>query len=195
MLSIRNINPMVRAIATMGAIAALVGGVTFAQLTSNTVALTSNSIDSATATLQISNDNSTYSNSATGFTFSGVVPGGAASPNQTFYLKNTGSTDLTLSSSITALPTWSGTVNNSLVRLNVTCTSLIAGGPTIALLNPGNDTMTLYNTGDTFTNSGVIKSGDVDQCTINVSMDSGAFTGSGVTQTNTFDLDMSGTSS
>jgi len=39
MLKLRHINPMVRAIGTMGAVAALVGGVTFAQQTSNTVML------------------------------------------------------------------------------------------------------------------------------------------------------------
>jgi hypothetical protein len=45
MVSIRSINPMVRAVGTMGAVAAVVGGITFAALTSNTVALSPNTLD------------------------------------------------------------------------------------------------------------------------------------------------------
>jgi len=44
MLHLRNINPMVRAVGVMGAVSALVGGITFAQLTSNTVALSPNTL-------------------------------------------------------------------------------------------------------------------------------------------------------
>jgi hypothetical protein len=195
MLRLRKINPMVRAIGTMGAVAAVAGGFTFAQLTSNTVALSGDSVDSGTAALQISTDNITYGDTATGFTFTGLTPGVTASPNQTFYVKNTGTTDLVLNAAISALPTWSGTVNNSLVRLNVSCVGLVDGSPTITLPNPGNDMTSLDTTGGTNFIGGVIKAGDTDQCTANASMDAGAFTGSGVTETNTFDLDLTGTSS
>jgi hypothetical protein len=193
-MNIRKISPMVRAIGTMGAVAAIVGGITFAQLTSNTAALVNNSVDSGTASLQISTDNSSWANTATGFTFSGVIPGGAASPNQTFYLENNGTTDLTLNAQINQQPTWSGgTVTNSLVYLNVTCASQ-SNGPTIALGYPGNDMVTLENlTGTNFT-GGMINAGDRDTCTANVTMGAGAFTGSGVTENNTFNLDLTGTS-
>jgi len=40
MLNLRTMNPMVRAVGTMGAVSVLVGGITFASLTSNMVALT-----------------------------------------------------------------------------------------------------------------------------------------------------------
>jgi hypothetical protein len=53
MLSITKINPMARAVGTMGAVAALVGGITFANLQSNAVALSPNNLTSATATLAI----------------------------------------------------------------------------------------------------------------------------------------------
>lgn len=53
MLNLRNINPMVRAVGTMGAVSALVGGITFAQLTSNTVALSDNQLSTASAHLKI----------------------------------------------------------------------------------------------------------------------------------------------
>jgi hypothetical protein len=53
MLHLHNINPMVRAVGTMGAVSALVGGITFAQLTSNTVALSANTLSTGSANLEI----------------------------------------------------------------------------------------------------------------------------------------------
>lgn len=53
MLHLRNINPMVRAVGVMGAVGALVGGITFAQLTSNTVALSSNTLSTGSVNLEI----------------------------------------------------------------------------------------------------------------------------------------------
>lgn len=195
MISIRKISPMVRAIGTMGAVAAIAGGITFAQLTSNTAALDANSIDSGTASLQISTDNATWADTATGFTFTGVVPGGAVSPNQTFYIKNNGTTDLTLNAQINQQPTWTGgTVTNSLVFLSVTCVSQTTG-PTVTLGYPGNDMVTLANGIGTDFTGGVINAGDQDTCTANVSMGSGAYAGSGVTENNAFNLDLTGTSS
>ena len=40
----------------------------------------------------------------------------------------------------------------------------------------------------------MINAGDRDTCTANVTMGAGAFTGSGVTENNTFNLDLTGTS-
>ncbi len=75
MFTIHKINPMVRAVGTMGAVAALVGGITFANLTSNTVALTPNNLTSATAALQIGPNCSTLNSSSTpGFAVTSLVP-------------------------------------------------------------------------------------------------------------------------
>ena len=70
MLSLRNINPMVRSIGTMGAVVALVGGVTFANLQSNAVALSPNNISTGTASIQIGKTNCTKN--SLGNTFQGL---------------------------------------------------------------------------------------------------------------------------
>ena len=97
MFSIRKINPMVRAVGTMGAIAAVVGGVTFAALQTNTAALTNNTLTSGTPLLQISNNNSTYGNSAAGIndTLNPGIP-----KSFTFYLKNNDVNPLTITANI-----------------------------------------------------------------------------------------------
>jgi hypothetical protein len=98
MLSIRNINPMVRAVGTMGAVAALVGGVTFAGLTSNPVKLTANTLTSATASLEIGSNSQAYSpNSVNGLTAT-LVPGIPAS--FTFYLNNVGQSAMNITASV-----------------------------------------------------------------------------------------------
>jgi hypothetical protein len=91
MFSIRKISPMVRAVGTMGAVAALVGGITFAQLSSSPVTLTNDTLDSATASLGIglSTSCTTSSNTQTGMDFTNLLPGVASSPFA-FCLTNTG---------------------------------------------------------------------------------------------------------
>lgn len=98
MLSIHKINPMARAIGTMGAIMALVGGVTYAALQTNSVALADNELTSGTPLLQISNGNG-FGNSATGL-HAALTPG-QPTP-YTFYLQNNGSSPMTVTASIAA---------------------------------------------------------------------------------------------
>ncbi|GEM_PF-1622949 len=72
MLNLRNINPMVRAVGTMGAVAALTTGITFAQLTSNTVALSSNTLSTGSANLEIGAVGSHHNNNNTDNTTGGT---------------------------------------------------------------------------------------------------------------------------
>ncbi len=181
MKTFRNMNPVLRATGVIGTVAALVTGVTFAALSSSAT-LTANTIASATADLQVSTDNISFGVSKPGFAFNGAVPGGAASPNKTFYLKNNGTSNLNLSLVLPALPTWtvlpSGSVTDTLVSLNITCTSGLSGA--FSLTDNINH---LFNVGSVVT-GGPLQPTDTATCTANVSMGAGAFTGTGATSSN-----------
>jgi hypothetical protein len=96
MFSIRKINPMVRAVGTMGAVVALAGGITFA-LTTNTTTLASSTFTSGTPLLQVSNNGSTFADSANGPNDT-LTPGKAQA--YTFYLKNNDTNPLTITASV-----------------------------------------------------------------------------------------------
>jgi hypothetical protein len=120
MFSIRKINPMARAVGTMGAVAALVGGVTFAALQSNTVALTPNTLTTGSAKLAIADTNCTTDTTTTntaGFNNVKLVPGTPVSVN--FCLVNTGDVPLTMFSIIPQ--DLSGSAAAASTDLKVTC--------------------------------------------------------------------------
>jgi hypothetical protein len=101
MLKLSNINPVARAVGTMGAIAAIVGGVTFAALQSNTVALTPNTLTTGSAELAISDTNCTTGTTTTttaGFNNATLVAGTPVSVN--FCMVNKGDVPLTMFSII-----------------------------------------------------------------------------------------------
>ena len=96
--TIRKISPMVRAVGTMGAVAAVVGGITFAQIPSNTVKLTDNTLTSGTAALAIGATNTCPTGdtaSTPGMSFTNLQPT-VASGAFTFCLQNTGNVPLNL---------------------------------------------------------------------------------------------------
>lgn len=127
MLSLHKINPMVRAVGTMGAVAALVTGVTFANLTSNTVALSDNTLSTATAKLVIGSTSScadVTTTSVPGMHFTNLIPGQASSPF-TFCLGNTGSIPLNITAQIPQ-DLSSSSIDPSKVTLSMNC-----GGGTI----------------------------------------------------------------
>ena len=101
MVSVFKMSPLLRAIGVIGAVAALVTGITFAALQSQAT-LTNNTISSATAGLQVSTDNLGFGASQTGFTVTGLVPG--AGTTKTFYLRNNGEVALNVTARVPALP-------------------------------------------------------------------------------------------
>jgi hypothetical protein len=124
MLHLHKINPMVRAIGTMGAVAGLVAGITFAQIPSNTATLTDNTLDSATATLGIGLDATctTPLSTQTGMDFTNLLPGVASSPFN-FCLDNTGgaTAGTPLNVTVSTPTTSAGTIPFSDVTLAITC--------------------------------------------------------------------------
>lgn len=118
------------------------GSVSFAAL-SQQAKLTGNSIQTATANLQISADGNTYGNTLSGFNFSSLVPGGRPMPLTGYqvYLKNSGTTPIALKLAVTSKPTNPDNVDLAKVHVvltptfggsiqNVTLAALIAAADT-----------------------------------------------------------------
>lgn len=94
------INPVLRSVGVMSAVAVLVGGVTFAALQSRAT-LTDNTISSASANLLVDgNKDGTFSEEEPGFAFKDIVPGVTPSEAQQFALQNNGDTDLKIRASV-----------------------------------------------------------------------------------------------
>lgn len=87
-----------RSVAVIGGMVALVTGVTFAALQTNTVTLAANTISTATAELLIWNG-SEFTTTAPGFAVTNLVPG-EGSDEYPFYLKNSSPFDLKLSAHV-----------------------------------------------------------------------------------------------
>lgn len=167
--------PIIRAIVVMGAVLAIVSGVTYAALQSQQSVLTGNTIESATADLKISLNGTNFTGSQTGFDFSSVVPGGPAVPaaGYTFYLKNSGTTNTQVKMGVSSTPT---NLNNvDLTKVFVTILKYPGGTP---------QTMTLATLISSYSNGGtaltdVLTAGATNTYHIQVSMAVDAFTGTG----------------
>jgi hypothetical protein len=183
-LNLRNINPMIRAIGTMGAVAALVGGVTFAAQSSNTVMLTDNTLASSTAALAISSGaacgtTAPTATTAAGMNFNSLVPG-TASAAFSFCLWNSGTSDLGVS--VTSPTDFStSAIPADDVALNFTC-----GTTTDSVLLSALGTASVVD-------AGPLAAGTGQSCTVTATLNS-SYTGSGGTVT-PFELDFSGTPS
>lgn len=105
MRSIIKVNPVFRAVGVIGAVAALVTGITFAALNSQAT-LTNSTIDTATANLKLW-DGDSFESSAPGFTITNLIPG-TGSGNLPFYFQNSGGVGLNLTAHVPAAPTASG---------------------------------------------------------------------------------------
>lgn len=102
MRTIRRSAVMGRAFVAVIATLVVVAGVTFASLQSQQAVLRGNTIQTAVASLQLSPNDVTYSNSIDGYVFGNLVPGGQALPINGYpvYLKNVGTTPLALKLSV-----------------------------------------------------------------------------------------------
>ena len=180
-MRILNISPIVRAVGVIGGVAALVTGVTFANLTSNTVALTPNNITTASAALVIDQANSCVNNSPTstqGFTVTSLAPG--ASTTKKFCIKNKGTTDLSLSATIPeALGGSTAAVNTT---LGITCTN---GGGTFSTV-----ALNTYNSTQSAAGSN-LAAGATAECTATATL-SGGYGGVGGEPIPTFTIEFVG---
>lgn len=183
MMSIRKINPMARAVGTMGAVAAVAGGITFAALTSNTVALSANTLSSATAHLMIGaagTDNTCTADNAT--SVSGMdlkLTPGQKSDDFNFCLKNDGDVPLDLTTSIVAGDLVDSPIPAADVKLDISCD------------NSGTATGTLADYVSTPQSLGTLSDGSSTDCTANATLDA-SYDGAGKT-VNPFTLNFVGT--
>lgn len=124
MLSIRKINPMARAIGTMGVVAGLVGVVTYAAtVNANPVSLTNNDLEVGTASLVIGltqNCSDGNHTSVQGMTVTDMVPGSTSSP-YAFCIGNDGNIPLNLTAIIPSTVTATGTIDPNDVSLHFLC--------------------------------------------------------------------------
>lgn len=181
MFGIKKFNPVAKAVGIMGAVAALAGGITFASLQSNTVALSPNNLVTASATLAIGAGTTCPggdTTTTTGFTTtSPLVPGG--SPVTTgFCLTNKGDVPLTVSANIPTNP--SGTAATD-TTLGISCT-------TEGDLTNNTQTLNAFST-TAFTNP--LPAGASDNCTASAAL-SNSYSGTGGETVPVFDIDFTG---
>lgn len=106
----------------------LLGGVAFALLQSQ-ANLTGNSISTGSAHLLISQNDTNYGPSTSGYAFAGIIPGSQASQTEHFLLKNTGSAPLSLKMNLNSAPTNPDGVDLSKVHIILTPYSTVTYMP------------------------------------------------------------------
>src|SRR3989344_1496522 len=104
MIKLSKYTPVLRAVGVIGVVAGLATAVTFAALTSNTVALDNNELDVTSDVLRISNGGA-FATSVTGFNNPNLVVG-VEGPMHAFYLQNLAVVNLSLCSQIPGTPTF-----------------------------------------------------------------------------------------
>lgn len=184
----RSMQPFARAVTVIAAVTILVTGVTYAALQSQQNVLTGNSIQTATANLQIGTSDGTFGTSRTGFSYENVIPGGAAVPadGNIFYLRNGSTPALALKMAVSSTPANASNVDLSkvymvLTRVDTHATQKLA----LATLVSG------YSSGGVdLTDS--LAGGATAQYKMQVQMDGDAFTGTNA-DVNSIDVVFSGT--
>lgn len=105
-LPLRRIKLMVASLLLSAIIVVVMSGFAYAILRTQTTHIEGNTITTASANIELSTDGMGYSHTVPGFHFANIVPGGTPLPTagHTVYVKNIGSTPLSLSlSSLPAL--------------------------------------------------------------------------------------------
>ena len=153
-------------------------------------ALTGNTIETATASLRISKDGTTFSDTIPGFDFAGVMPGGSAVPGDPGYLvevKNTGDTTLKLRLTVPVTPTVVGITDLS--KVNVLITPFSPSGGTYATQSVPLSTLIAGQV--SLSNATAVAKGGPVLMHLQVSMTTDAISGSGGSISN-LDLTFSG---
>lgn len=167
---------IVRLVSIISMLTVTMGGVAYAALQSQTVTLTGNSIQTASAGLQVSNNGTTYATSQAGFNFAGIIPGGPAVPatGNLLYLRNVGETTLAIKMMVTGTPANLDAVDLSKVHVIITP---ISGG---SVQNFTLDALIASNTtgGMAILSAANVLAGSTYNFRIQIQMDSDALTNS-----------------
>lgn len=167
---------LARVAAATGALVVLMGGVAFAVLQSQQVKLTTNTLETANAGLQISTDGTTFSDAHIGFDFNNIIPGGAFVPDTgyNFYLKNTGGTPLSLKFALSSVPDNPNDIDVS--KINIRLTPFATGSSQLFSLQSLIDAS--LSGGLTINQPASLGVGKTQQFSIQASMAADAITGS-----------------
>lgn len=186
---VTNLRAFGRAVVVIIVVIAAVSGVTFAALQSQQAKLTGNTIETATANLQLSTDGSTFGASQTGFDFNNLVPGGQPVPQfgQNIYLKNSGGTPLQLKLAITTTPSNPSNVDLSKVNLLLT----LRDNPTPQIFSLQSLITASASGGAIITAPATLAAGSTAQYSLQIAMAGDAFSGSSASLGN-IDLAFSG---
>jgi hypothetical protein len=178
----KNFKVLARALVVVSAAVIVVSGVTFAALQSQQDTLAGNTIETATANLQLSVDGYSFTNSHAGFDFSNLIPGGQAQPvtGYTVYLKNAGGTALSLKLALTSVPANPNNVDLSKVNVLLTTVGSGTGAQSFSL----QALMTASTTGGLDITSGNLASGATQQYKLQIAMASDAISGSSASLAN-----------
>lgn len=155
------------------------GGISWAALQSAPAKLTGNTIETATAGLQVSIDGANFASSLPGFDFNNLVPGGAAAGNYTFTLKNTGGVAVNLRFAVSSEP--SNPANVDLSKVNVVLTPANGSPQSFALQSLIDSNA---SGGLAITAPAQLFAGNRQLFTLQVSMASDAFSGGSASLTN-----------
>jgi hypothetical protein len=186
MRRVKDIKVLARALGIMTAVIIIVSGVTFAALQSQQAVLKGNTIKTAMASLKVSSNGASYSDTLAGFTFDNLVPGGGSSPADgyayPFFLKNTGTTALKLKLNV------SKQLNNpdgvDLSKVHVILTSYSGGPKQTMTLQDLIDESGTGNGGVALTAASRMLGGETMTFTLQVIMDSDAVSGPTATISN-----------
>lgn len=198
---LKRFSPIARAIGVIGITAGLVTGVTFAVM-QDTATLSNNTISSASADLQVSNETdcntdveAVFGSTASGFSFTNLVPGGAPSADQTFCLKNADGTNLDVTvyaTSVTA--TGTGTLDKSKVQVSFTNVTDGNLNTTYSLAQLESLVRNVPAAGNQAAGGANIPTpaGTIEKFLVSVKLDAGAVGGSGPVSVTGFDFVFTG---
>lgn len=178
----KNFKALSRAVGVVAAVVVIVSGVTFAALQSQQNVLAGNTIETATANLQLSTDGTNYGNSHAGFDFNDLVPGGQPEPVAGYpvYLKNAGGTPLSIKLAIISVPSNLDNVDLSKVSILLTTVGSGSGPQSFSLQS----LVAGSANGGLAINSGNLVSGLSQQYKLQVAMSGDAVTGSSASLSN-----------
>jgi len=182
---------VLRTITVVSAAVILSTVATFAALQSQPAVLSSNTISTTTAFLMVSSDGTTFNNTKPGFSFANITPGGTAVPaaGDNFYLKNTGTANLSIKVAISSTPTNPNAVDLSKVFLTFTRSETNLD-TTVSIKS----LMDSYASGGTLLND-VVNAATTAQYTVRASMTADAYSGSSGATISGIDLSFSGVGS
>ena len=184
----KGLGSVLRSFIVLSGVGVITTAATFAALQSSNAVLGSNTISTSTAFLLVSNDGLTFNSTKTGFTFANVTPGGSAVPagGYNFYLKNTGTANLSIKVTIATAPSNLSNVDLSKVFLNITRAETNLD-QTVSIKS----LMDSNSTGGTVLND-IVSAGTTGQYNAKVSMSADAYSGGNGATISGLDLIFSG---